>query len=212
MGKVDLPEDYRVGMEQLLAEELASEKMRYTLELKDKQVKESSLEAEADKVRREKAAEAAGNEQIIAARAQAEAMKHVLPFKQRQIEQRQLEAEADKITRIKGAEASSQARQIEANGEAISRTKLADVEVYRLEKIGKLSSEQMARDGELVSKHPLLIQKIMADKLSDKVSVIIAPPQTNGGLLTAALGSSANAITTANTTASTANMNDEVQP
>src|SRR5262249_40857950 len=40
VGKVDLPADYRRGMEALLAEELASEKMRYTLELKDKRVKE----------------------------------------------------------------------------------------------------------------------------------------------------------------------------
>ena len=54
--------------------------MRYTLELKEKQVKETALEAEADKVRREKAAEAAGSEEIIAAKAQAEAMKHVLPL------------------------------------------------------------------------------------------------------------------------------------
>ena len=40
MGKVDLPADYRRGMDGLLAEELATEKMRYTLELKDKRVKE----------------------------------------------------------------------------------------------------------------------------------------------------------------------------
>ena len=39
----------------LLAEELATEKMRYTLELKDKRVKEIALDGEADKVRREKA-------------------------------------------------------------------------------------------------------------------------------------------------------------
>src|SRR5262249_41743598 len=68
MGKVDLPADYKRGMEGLLAEELATQKMRYTLELKDKRVKEVELEGEADKVRREKAAEAAGREQIIAAR------------------------------------------------------------------------------------------------------------------------------------------------
>jgi regulator of protease activity HflC (stomatin/prohibitin superfamily) len=90
IGRVDLPADYRRGMEALLAEELASEKMRYTLELKDKRVKESALDAEADKVRRESRAEAAAREQVIAARAQEEAMKHVLPFKQRQVEQRRL--------------------------------------------------------------------------------------------------------------------------
>ena len=35
MGKVDLPPDYRAGMEKLLAEELETEKVRYTLELKE---------------------------------------------------------------------------------------------------------------------------------------------------------------------------------
>jgi len=183
IGKVDLPAEYRAGMERLLAEELESEKMRYTLELKDKRVKETALEAEAEKVRREKAAEAAANEQVIAARAQEEAMKHVLPFKQRQVEQRQLEAEADKVSRIRVAEGAAQARRIEAAGEADSRQKLADAEVYRLERIGKTASEQMARDGALITKHPLLIQKTLADKLSDKVQVIIAPPPADGGFI-----------------------------
>ena len=187
MGKVDLPRDYKAGMEKLLAEELSTEKMRYTLELKEKQVKQSELEAQADKVRRETAAEAAGEEQIIAAKAQAEAMKHVLPFKQKQIEQRGLEAEAEKVARIKSAEASSQARQIEATGEAESRRKLADADAYRQERLGKITSEQLARDGALISKNPLLIQKTLADKLSDKISVIIAPPPSDGGFIGATL-------------------------
>ncbi len=183
IGNVDLPADYRRGMNGLIAEELATEKMRYTLELKDKRVKETALDGEADKVRREKAAEAAGREQIIAARSQEEAMKHVLPFKQRQIEQRKLEADADKVTRIRGAEGSAQARRIEAEGEAEARQKLADAEVYRLEKVGKANAEQMAREGALVTQHPLLIQKTLADKLSDKVQVIIAPPPADGGFI-----------------------------
>ncbi|MGH7961352.1 MAG: SPFH domain-containing protein, partial [Candidatus Binatia bacterium] len=62
MGNVDLPPEYRAGLESLLAEGLSAEKMRYTLELKDKEVKQRELEAEAEKVAREKAAEAAGNE------------------------------------------------------------------------------------------------------------------------------------------------------
>lgn len=187
VGNIDLPPDYRNGMQEMLTEELQAEKMRYTLELKEKEVKQRELEGEAEKVQREKSAEAAGQEQIIAARAQEEAMKHVLPFKQKQIEQRQLEAEADKVSRIKGAEASAQARVIEAGGEADSRRKLADAEVYRMEQVGKASSEQMARDGQLVSQHPLLIQKALADKLSDKVSVIIAPPGVAGGFIGAGL-------------------------
>jgi regulator of protease activity HflC (stomatin/prohibitin superfamily) len=187
MGNVDLPADYRAGMDKLLAVELETEQMQYTLQLKEKQVKESELVAEADKVRREKAAEATANEQIIAAKAQEEAMKHVLPFKQKQIEQRQLEAEAEKASRIKTAEGNAEARRIEAGGEADSRRKLADADSYRLDQIGKVNSTQLERDGELISKHPLLIQKTLADKLSDKISVIIAPPPASGGFIGTAL-------------------------
>ena len=114
-------------------------------------------------------------------------MKHVLPFKQRQVEQRELEAEAEKKARIRGAEGTAQARRIEANGEADARQKLADAEVYRLEKVGKFNAEQMEREGALVTRHPLLIQKTLADKLSDKVQVIIAAPPADGGFIGANL-------------------------
>lgn len=179
-GKVDLPEDYRRGMDRLLAEELETQKMRYTLELKEKQVQQTALEAEASKVQRETAARAAALEQVIAAKAQEEAMRHVLPFKQKQIEQRQFEAQAETVVRVQRAEASAQARRIEAQGEADSRLKLADAEAYRLDRVGRVQTEQMAREGVVLTRHPLLIQKTVADKLSDKVQVIIAPPGSDG--------------------------------
>lgn len=180
MGKVDLPQDYRAGMERLLAEELETEKIRYTLELKEGQVKQTQLEADAEMVRRQKAAEAAGEEQVIAARAQEETMKHILPFKQKQIEQRQLEAEAEKVARIRTAEGAADARRIEAKGEAESRQKLADAEAYRLDLVGKANAGQMEREGALITHYPLLIQKTLADKLSDKVQVIITPTPAAG--------------------------------
>jgi len=187
IGKVDLPPDYRAGMEKLLSEELETEKIHYTLQLKEGQVKQQQLEAEADKVRRQTAAEAAGQEQVIAARAQEETMKHILPFKQRQIEQRQLEAEADKVARIRTAEGAAEARRIEARGEADSRQKLADAEAYRLDLVGKASAGQMEREGALVARYPLLIQKTLADKLSDKVQVIIAPLPAAGKFIGSSL-------------------------
>ncbi len=187
MGQVDLPEDYRAQMERLLAEELETEKIRYTLQLKEAQVKETQLAAEADKVRRQKAAEAAGAEQVIAAHAQEETMKHILPFKQKQIEQRQLEAEAEKLARIRTAEGAAEARRIEARGEADSRQRLADAEAYRLEIVGKSNAGQMEREGALIARYPLLIQKTLADKLSDKVQVIIAPAPASGQFLGANL-------------------------
>ena len=187
MGNVDLPPDYREGMNKVLATELETEQMQYTLQLKAKQVQESKLQAQADKARRDIAAEAAADEQIIAAKGQEEAMKHVLPFKRKQIEQRKLEAEADSVARIRTAKGAAEARRIEAAGEADSRRKLADAEVYRLERVGKVNSEQLERDGILIDKHPLLIQKTLADKLSDKISVIIAPPPAAGGFIGQAL-------------------------
>jgi regulator of protease activity HflC (stomatin/prohibitin superfamily) len=187
MGKVDLPPDYRTGMEKLLSEELETEKIHYALQLKEAQVKQQQLEAEADKVRRQTAAEAAGQEQVIAARAQEETMKHILPFKQKQIEQRQLEAEAEKVARIRTAEGAAEARRIEAKGEADSRQKLADAEAYRLDLVGKANAGQMEREGALVARYPLLIQKTLADKLSDKVQVIIAPLPAEGKFIGASL-------------------------
>ena len=38
----------------------------------------------------------------------------------------------------------------------------------------------MTREGAILARSPLLIQKTLAEKLSDKVQVIIAPPGANG--------------------------------
>ena len=83
---------------------------------------------------------------------------------------------------------SAQARRIEAVGEADSRQKLADAEAYRVAQVGKANAGQMATEGELLTRHPLLVQKAMADKLSDKVQVIIAPPGSGGFIGNALLG------------------------
>ncbi len=180
LGHVDLPAQYRAGLEGMLSEELATEKMRYTLQLKEKKVKESELEGDAAKITREKAAEASASEEIIAAKAREEAMKHVLPLKEKEIEQRRLEAEARKVQRMKDAEGEAEARKIETVAEVDSRRKLSDADAYRIEVTGKAQNAQMARDSALIAKNPLLIQKTLADKLSDKIQVIVAPPSAGG--------------------------------
>lgn len=187
LGNVDLPQQYRAGMEGLLAEELATQKMRYTLELKEKEVKETELVAEAHKVERQKVAEGEAQSLVIAAKGQAEAMKHVLPFKRKEIEQRKLEAEARKQTRVNDAQADAEARKIESSAEADARRRLADADAYRMDVTGKSQSEQMARESKLVAENPLLIQKALADKLSDKIQVIVASPESAGAILTGGL-------------------------
>ena len=208
IGHVDLPEKYRTGMEGLLAEELATEKMRFTLQLKEKQVKERSLEGDAAKIQREKAAEAAASEEIIAAKAREEAMKHVLPLKEKEIEQRRLEAEARKVQRMKDAEGDAEARKIEASAEADSRRKLSDADAYRIEVTGKAQSEQLARDSLLIAKNPLLIQKTLADKLSDKIQVIVAPPAAGGFFAGGLIGTQPRGQVTAAVNTKTAPAND----
>jgi regulator of protease activity HflC (stomatin/prohibitin superfamily) len=190
LGNVDLPPEYRAGLESVLSEELSSEKMRYTLELKDKAVQQAGLEADAEKLKRQKGAEAAALEQVIAARAQEEAMAHVLPFKAKEIEQRRLEAEATRVVRVKQAEGEAEARRIEAAGEADSRKKLAEAEAFRIDATGKAQSAQLERDSALIAKNPLMIQKTIADKLSDKIQVIIAPPNAGGFFASGLIGAS----------------------
>jgi regulator of protease activity HflC (stomatin/prohibitin superfamily) len=180
LGHVDLPAQYRQGLEGMLAEELATEKMRYTLQLKEKHVQETALEGDAAKIQRQKAAEAAAEEEIIAAKAREEAMKHVLPLKEKEIEQRRLEAEARKVQRMKDAEGDAEARKIETAAEADSRRKLSDADAYRIDVTGKANTAQLERDSALIAKNPLLIQKALADKLSDKIQVIVAPPSSGG--------------------------------
>jgi regulator of protease activity HflC (stomatin/prohibitin superfamily) len=201
LGHVDLPEQYRAGLEGMLSEELASEKMRYTLQLKEKKVKESELEGDAAKIQREKAAEASASEEIIAAKAREEAMKHVLPLKEKEIEQRRLEAEARKVQRMKDAEGEAEARKIETVAEVDSRRKLSEADAYRIEVTGKANSAQMARDSALIAKNPLLIQKTLADKLSDKIQVIVAPPSAGGFFAGGLLGMQGRAGTPASATA-----------
>ena len=120
-------------------------------------------------------------------------MKHVLPLKEKEIEQRRLEAEARKVQRMKDAEGDAEARKIETAAEADSRRKLSDADAYRIEVTGKANADQLARDSALIAKNPLLIQKTLADKLSDKIQVIVAPPSAGGFFAGGLLGLQARA-------------------
>jgi regulator of protease activity HflC (stomatin/prohibitin superfamily) len=177
LGNVDLPAQYRQGMEGMIAQELETQKMRFTLELKEKQIKQVELDGEAKKAERAKQAEAAALEEVIAAKGKADAMRHVLPFKKKEIEQSRLEAEARKMGRLKDAEAAAEQRRIESQAEADARRKLADADAYRLDVTGKAQSEQMAREADIIGKNPILVQKAFAEKMSEHLQVVVAPAE-----------------------------------
>ncbi len=193
LGSVDLPPEYRKGLEALLTDELAVTRTAQTLALKESSLKENALEAQAEKSRRETIAEAAASEEMIAARAHAEAMKHVLPLKQKEIQQRRLEAEARAVEKKRDAQSNAEARLIEAGAEASSRRTLAEADAYKLEVTGKAESEQYERDAEVLTRNPLLVQKAFAEKLSERMQVVVAPPSTAGFFAAGLLGGGAGA-------------------
>ena len=146
LGHVDLPEQYRAGLEGMLSEELASETMRYTLQLKGEEArKESELEGDAAKIQREKAA-AEAFEEIIAAKgtrggdearasAQGEGRSSSGAWRPRRAQgQQRMDAEGE-----------AEARKIETVAEVDSRRKLSEADAYRIEVTGKANSAQMAR-------------------------------------------------------------------
>ena len=67
--------------------------------------------------------------------------------------------------------------------------------LHPLAQLGQVAAAQMAREGQLISRHPLLVQKALVDKLSDKVQVIVAPPGMPGQLFAHLSGSTPGAPT-----------------
>jgi regulator of protease activity HflC (stomatin/prohibitin superfamily) len=113
--------------------------MQYTLPLKQKQIEESRLEAEARKEATEQNAEAAADAKVTDSKAEAE--------------RRRLLAAADAdTTRLNAA----------ANADTIRLTAAAD-------------SERLQGEAAVLKQNPMLIQKIIAERLSDKLQIIMVP-------------------------------------
>ncbi len=191
LGSIDLPDEYRKGLQGLLTDELAVDRTKETLALKKSEIEQSLLEARAEKARRETTAEAAAAEEMIAARSHAEAMKHVLPLKQKEIEQRRLEAEARGVEKKRDAQSSAEARLIEAGAESSARKQLAEADAYKIEVTGKVQSEQYERDAAVLTRNPLLVQKAFAEKMGEHLQVVVAPPSMGGFFAANLLGGAA---------------------
>ena len=124
---------------------------------------------------RETAAEAMAAQRVIAAKAESDAMKFVLALKEKEIQQKRLEAEADKETRVKRAKADAEISRIHAEAESDRRRRMADAEAYAFRQTSQAQFENLQREAELVTAHPMLIPKTFADRLADGVQVILTP-------------------------------------
>src|SRR5262249_24094813 len=74
------------GLEGLLLKEQQNERLNIDLEVKQKMVRSAELEADAQKARQVKDAEARAAVVVLEAKAQADAMQHTLPLKEKQIQ------------------------------------------------------------------------------------------------------------------------------
>ncbi|MBI3661489.1 MAG: hypothetical protein HY234_00340 [Acidobacteria bacterium] len=170
-----LPVEYARGLEGLLLKEQENERLGVETEIKQKQVRTAELEAEAAKVREVKQAEGAAQVRVLEAKGEADAMQHTLPLKQKQIEQSRLEAEARKESTLKNAEAAAQAKVIDSKAEFERRKLLADAEANRIRVTAAADSERMKLEALVLKQNPMLIQKIIAERLSDKLQMIMVP-------------------------------------
>ncbi len=172
---IQLPAEYAKGMEGLLLKEQENERLSVELEVKQKMVREAELEAEAQKAREIKAAEARAQVTVTEAKAQADAMQYTLPLKEKQIQQSKLEAAARKEATVMNAQALAEAKLIDSKAELEKRKLVTEGEADRIRHVAEADAERMRLEAEVLKQNPLLIQKIVAEKLSDKVQIMMVP-------------------------------------
>jgi len=172
---IQLPPEYAKGLEDLLLKEQESDRMGVETDIQRKQVRISELEAEAQKVQQVKQAEGQAQVRGLQAKGEADAMKYTLPLKQQQIEQSRLEAEAHKEATVKNAEAMAQAKVIDSKAEMERRKLLADAEADRIRVTALADAERMKSEAAILKSNPLLINKIVAERLSDKLQIMMVP-------------------------------------
>jgi regulator of protease activity HflC (stomatin/prohibitin superfamily) len=175
LSDVQLPEEYAKGLEGLLLKEQQDDQMSVDTDIQQKQVRIAELQAEAEAAQKVKQAEGDAKSKVVEAKGEADAMQYTLPLKQKQIEQSKLEAEARKEATIQNAEADAEAKVIDSKAELQRRNLLADAEASRIKLIAVANAERMASEAELLNKSPLLINKIVAERLSDKIQVVMVP-------------------------------------
>jgi regulator of protease activity HflC (stomatin/prohibitin superfamily) len=170
-----LPEEYAQGLEGLLLKEQENERLGTDTEIKQKQVRIAELEAEAQKARDVKQAEAQAQVRVLQAKAESDAMQYTLPLKQKQIEQTKLEAQARKEATLQNADAAAQAKVIDSKAELERQKNLSDAEANRIRVTAAADAERLKYEAAVLKQNPMLIQKIIAERLSDKLQIMMVP-------------------------------------
>lgn len=172
---IRLPEEYAKGLEGLLLKEQENDRLVFETQIQEKHVRIAELEAEAEKAQQVKHAEGDAQVRVLQAKSESDAMQYTLPLKQKQIEQTRLEAQARKEATLQNAEASAQAKVIDSKAELERRNMFAEAEANRIKVTAVADAERMKSEATVLKQNPLLINKIIAEKLSDKVQIMMVP-------------------------------------
>jgi regulator of protease activity HflC (stomatin/prohibitin superfamily) len=172
---IELPQEYAQGLESLLLKEQENDRMGVETEIHQKQVKVAEADAEATEVQQVKGAEGQAAVRVLQAKGESDAMQYLLPLKEKQIQQSKLEAEARKEATVKNAEAAGEAKLIDSKAEGERRKLLAQAEAERIRLTASADAERMASEAAILKQNPLLINKIVAERLSDKLQIMMVP-------------------------------------
>ena len=172
---IELPAEYAKGLESLLLKEQENDRMGVETEIHQKQVKVAEADAEAQKVQEVKQAEGQAAVRVLQAKGESDAMQYLLPLKEKQIQQSKLEAEARKESTVKNAEAAGEAKLIDSKAEMERRKLLAQAEAERIRLTAAADAERMKSESTILKQNPLLINKIVAERLSDKLQIMMVP-------------------------------------
>jgi regulator of protease activity HflC (stomatin/prohibitin superfamily) len=175
LRNIQLPPEYAKGLEDLLLKEQQDDQMAVQTDIQQKQVRIAELQAEADAAQKVKEAEGDAHARVVEAKGESDAMQYTLPLKQKQIEQSKLEAEARKEATIENADAEAQAKVIDSKAEVTRRNLLSDAEANRIRVTAAADAERMQSEAKLLNQSPLLINKIIAERLSDKIQMVMVP-------------------------------------
>jgi len=172
---IKLPDEYAKGLEGLLLKEQENDRLVFDTQIQEKQVRIAELQAEAEKVQQVKHAEGDAQVRVLQAKSESDAMQYTLPLKEKQIQQTRMEAEARKESTVKNAEAAAQAKVIDGKAELERRNMMADAEANRIRVTAIADADRLKSEASVLKQNPLLINKIIAEKLSDKVQIMMVP-------------------------------------
>jgi regulator of protease activity HflC (stomatin/prohibitin superfamily) len=156
----------------VLMAQAESDSMQYTLPLKQKQIEQSRLEAEARKQTTLEDADAAAQARVK--NAEAEAQAKVIDSKA-EMQKRTLLAQAQNDETVSNAKAAAEAKVIDGKAEKERQNLLADARANEIRLTSQADAEKLQLEAGALKTNPMLVQLTVAQRLSDRVQIMMVP-------------------------------------